>query len=175
MYLSLFFRRIIFLQLFSILILSSFAQKSPQQLEQIKQRVLTDVKVATISIDEERQTPSFISLKGNGADLSKSALKQSLGSYLNLRSGIDELRPVREVADGGNFEVVEFHQYYKGVKVEHSRYTALLKNGKTVFFNGAYFEVPAGLPLQARLGKDEALKRAKGRINVKKYAWEMVE
>ena len=154
---------------------SSLSQKPPQQIEDMRIRILSDPKVATVKIDKERQTPSLISYKANGVDFSKLQIQQVLSQYLNVRTGIDELRIVRDVVVPDNFKVLEFHQYYKGVKVEHSRFTALLKNGRVVLFNGAFFDVPASLKLQARIGENEALNRAKSRVNAKKYAWENIE
>jgi Zn-dependent metalloprotease len=154
--------------------LTSSAQNTNEALA-ARQRVLADPKVASVNISEERNTPSLIALKENGSNYSKAQARQALTNYLNLRPGVDDLVQKREVRVNSAFEVMEYQQYYKGIKVEHSRYTALIKNGEVAFYNGAFYGVPSSLPIQARISKSEALGKAKGRVNAKKYAWETVE
>ncbi len=173
MNLHVFTRRLLFLPL-AFIFFTAIAQKTPQQIQELKQRLLTDPKVAVVVVDAERQTPSFISFKKGGGSISKNELRQKLGGYLNLRGGIDDVKLSREVSASGNFGVVEFHQYYKGIKVEHSRYTALVKGTEVVLLNGAFFNVPENLPLKARLNVTDALSKAKGKVNAKKYSWESV-
>ena len=152
--------------------LASYAQRTP---DAARQHILQDPKAVAASISEERGTPSFIAVKANGAGYSKSQARSALANYVGIRSGIDDLVAKREIRLFGDKEVLEFHQYYKGIKVEHSRFTALVSNGEVLFFNGAFYNVPASLPTQGRLSKSEALNRAKGRVNAKKYAWELME
>ncbi len=82
--------------------------------------------------------------------------------------------PERIVSTPGGFEVLEFHQYFKGLRVEHSRYTAFVRHGNIHFFNGSFYDVPSTLAVTASLTEKAGLEKAKGRINAKKYAWEHV-
>jgi Zn-dependent metalloprotease len=150
------------------------AQKTPDQIQAQKQQILKDSKVTGVQFDQERQTPSFISLKATQQTYSGDQSRFVLTNYLNIRNGVDDLVSSREVKLANTFSVVEYHQYYKGIKVEHARYTAFLKGGQVLFFNGAWYDVPATLPTNAKLSKSEALQKAKSSTNARKYAWEHV-
>jgi Zn-dependent metalloprotease len=63
-----------------------------------------------------------------------------------------------------------FQQYFKDIKVEHANYKALVKDGKILYFNGTWYDLPASLKVTAALNKDQSLQKAKARINAKKYA-----
>jgi Zn-dependent metalloprotease len=160
--------------LFLLFSISALAQKTPQQLEAIRQKVLKDVKVQAVQLSEERQTPSVITLKA-GQSYSKAQAKGALASYLGLRSGTDNLVVVRETAIGDGMEVVEFQQYYKGIKVEHGIYKALVRNGQVRLFNGAWYEVPQAAVAKAGLEKTNALSYAKQRIGAKKWATDALQ
>ncbi|HZH35904.1 MAG TPA: hypothetical protein VEX65_01435, partial [Flavisolibacter sp.] len=152
-----------------------YAQKTQQQILEQKQNILKDPKVTQVQFDHERQTPAFISLKKAQQTYANGQAKPVLDNYLNVRQGIDDLVISREVKLTGDISVLEFHQYYKGIKVEHARYTAYTKAGNILFFNGAWYDVPGSLPTAAKLSKEEALTRAKGSTKARKYAWEHVD
>ena len=151
---------------FSSLIL--FAQKTPQQLEELRQKVLSDPKVERVSISEQRQTPSFISLKGAG--YAKDQARMALGNYLGVRNGIDYLAPDRTTRFYNDIEVVDFKQTYQGIKVEHATYKAFVKEGLVQFFNGVWYDIPASFNVHPGLTKEAALGIARRRVNAKKYA-----
>ncbi|MDQ3277830.1 MAG: M4 family metallopeptidase, partial [Bacteroidota bacterium] len=151
------------------------AQKTPQQVQEQKQNILKDPNVATVQFSEERQTPAFITLHSSQRTYAKAQAKVALNNYLNVRYGIDDLVPAREVKLSNDVSVVEFHQYYKGIKVEHSRYTAFTKGGNIQFMNGSWYDVPSGLVTTPKLSKEAALTKAKGSSNARKYAWENVQ
>jgi len=154
---------------------TSSAQKSPQQIQEQKQKILSDPKVSNVQFDEERQTPAFISLTSSGQPYSKAQAQLALKNHLNVRYGLDELMPAREVKMSNNVSVIEFHQYFKGIKVEHSRYTAFVKGDDVLFFNGAWYDVPVSMPTSAKINKATAFTKAKGSTNARKYAWEHLE
>ncbi|HEX2532086.1 MAG TPA: M4 family metallopeptidase, partial [Chitinophagaceae bacterium] len=149
------------------------AQKTPQQVEDLRRRLAGNAKIQSFELSEERQTPSLIRLK-SGQGVPAAEAKTTLSGLLGLRAGTDELREVRRVASAG-MEVVEYHQYYKGIRVEHARYTALVKGGRAEVFNGAFYEVPATLKLQPSLQKEGALEKAKSSVGARKWAWENAE
>ena len=151
------------------------AQKSAEELKELKEAAQSHPKISMVELSQERETPSFIAVERGTQAAGSNDAKALLATTLNLRAGIDELREVRQVNTGGNFTVIEFHQYYKGVKVEHSRYTALVRGGQVLFFNGAYFNLPATAPLTPQLAKATALDKAKQTVKARKYAWEGIE
>lgn len=154
---------------------SLFAQKTPQQLEETKQKILSSGKVKSVSISAERQTPSFIVMHAGGQGFSKAQAKQALGSYLGLRAGVDDLISTREAALPNGMQVQEFQQYFKGIRVEQSRFASFVKNDRVQFFNGAFYDVPATLPTRPGLSEADALGLAKARVGATKYAWEQLQ
>ncbi len=161
------------LGLFMGLSISAEGQRTPEYVDGQKQRILQQERVSSVAFSEERQTPSFIAVKPG--TVPKHEAQQLLAQFTNVRSGIDELRPERIVATESGFEVLEYRQYYKGIPVEHARYTAMVRMGSVHFFNGAWFDVPAGLAVQPVLTEARGIERAKGAVNAKKYAWEQVQ
>lgn len=150
----------------------SQAQRTPEYAEEQKERILSHDKVTSVIVSKERLTPVFISL--TPGQFHKGQAHSLLQNFLEPRQGIDDLKPERIVATPGGFEVLEYHQFYKGVRVEHSRYTAFVRNGSIHFFNGSFYDVPATLSITPALTENAGLERAKSRINAKKYAWEQV-
>jgi Zn-dependent metalloprotease len=168
------FRRLCLLLLCALSFTYSFSQKTRQQLEDVQKKILADPKVKAVQISEERQTPSLIVLKEHetyGLD----QIPTALTNYLNLRTGIDNLVSIKQVQLPSHVEVAEYQQYFKGIKVEHARYKALSKNGKVQFLNGAWFDIPANLPVQAALNESAALEKAKAKIGARKFAWEQIQ
>lgn len=162
----------------ALLCLSSFstalmAQKSPQQLEEMRQKVLSDPKVEHVTISPNRQTPSFLTLKADG--YAKDQARAALDKYLSLRSGVDYLVADKETRLYNNIEIVEFQQYYKGVKVDRAKFKAFVRNGKVAFYNGAWYDVPGGLSVTPALDRAKALGFAHARVNARKYATEEIQ
>ena len=174
MSLILFYRRLCLLMFFALSFSFSFSQKTTQEIEEVRQNILADPKVKSVQISQERQTPSLIVLQENES-YSKAQIPEVLTNYFNLRPGLDNLAPLREYSLASNIEVAEYQQYFKGVKVEHARIKAFIKNGRVQFFNGAWFDVPQNLSAGATLTEAAALLKAKEKVGAKKYAWEQVQ
>lgn len=166
-------RLMLLLTLLSIVNIA-YSQKSAQQLELVRNRVLQDAKVASVMLNEERQTPSFISYH-QGQGYPKTQALSILNNYLNTRAGLDEIRLDRIVNVTGNYAVMDFKQFYKGVRVEYSRFTGFVSNNVISFFNGSWYEIPASLKVIPGLDRSQALETAKRSVNARKYAWEKLE
>ncbi len=154
---------------------NAYSQKPLDAEEVIKQKLASNPQVRSFEISDERKTPSFVAFKKGTQTYSSNGAKTVLSNLLSLRAGLDELKEVRQVNGTSGFSVVEFQQYYKGIKVEHSRYTGLVKNGEIRFFNGAYYNVPANIALSPKIPETNALGKAKESVRAKKYAWENLE
>lgn len=153
----------------------AWSQKTPEQIKEMRSRVLSDSKVKSIEISSERQTPSLLALKAGNGSYNKVQAKPALEKLLNIRGGIDDLVADKETRASAAIEVVEYQQFYKGIKVDRAKFKAFIMNGNVVFYNGAFYEVPASLSVQPRVNKAAALERAKGTVNAKKFAWEHVQ
>jgi Zn-dependent metalloprotease len=151
------------------------AQRTSQQIESHRKAILADPRVSLVQFEAERQTPSLIRMQEGKSVLPAESARQALEQLLQLRPGIDYLVLEKQVKLPGNLEVAEYQQFYKGIKVDRSRYKAFIREGRVLFFAGSWYAVPSSLPLQAKLQKTAALERAKGNFNAKKYAWEAAE
>jgi Zn-dependent metalloprotease len=151
------------------------AQKSPEQLEGIRKKILSDPKVASVELSEQRQTPSFIVLNTRNGFYPKGQERNVLEKFLEVRPGIDYLVRAREFQGSGSIEATEFQQYYKGVKVEHASFKAMVMNGNILFFNGSWYDVPASLSTQPSLSEAQGLELAKRKTGARKFAWEQVQ
>lgn len=164
--------------LFFVSILSvhffSLAQKSPQQIQDMKKNLLNDPKVALASFSEERQTPALIKLNPNGPGSAAADIKSTLNKYLTLRPGMDNLVQKKQTGLTPTVNVLEFQQFYKGIKVDRAGYKALVKDGQVSLLSGAYYDVPASLAVTPRITEQQALGFAKQMVNARKYAWEQI-
>lgn len=165
-----------FMSLLSLFSLTNVlhAQTEPNRSEASQRAVLSDPKVASVLISPERETPATIVLK-KGQSYGKDQAVSALSNYLSVRNGVDELRPYKTNKISSDLEVIEFQQYYKGIKVDRAGYKALVKAGAVQFFNGSWFAVPASLVTKPSLPEAGALGKAKARIGARKYAWEEVQ
>src|SRR5688572_28330491 len=124
--------------LFLILSVPILAQENQKKSEAIRQKILDDPKVAVVRISDERQTPSMIVFHRQLA-YNKTRASSLLADYLEIRSGIDKLDISRQSLTTNNTEIINFQQYFKGLRVEHGGYKALVKNGDIQLFNGAWY------------------------------------
>lgn len=162
---------------FSMLVISIFiitsaiyGQDQSSKIGNLKEKILTDKKVNSVIISTERETPSLISYSGKSNSYSKSEAANVLSGYLSVRQSVDQLQQVKQTSLPNNFEALEFQQFFRGIKVEHGIFKALIKDGNIILFNGAYYNIPVGYSTQPVLNKENALQKAKGMINAKKYA-----
>lgn len=164
-----------FLLLLALCSQSLFAQKTPQQVEESRQKILSDGKVKSVTISPTTQTPSFIAFDQGGAAYAKMQGRVLLEQYLQARTGTDYIMPGRETKVGNNMEVVEYQQYFKNIKVEHAIFKALVKDGQIRTFNGVWYDIPASVASQAKVDKGAALQFAKGKVGAKKYAADVIK
>ena len=167
--------RFINLVFISFISLTTFSQKNNVKIEELKQQLLKDPKVKSVEFSEVRQTPSFIDLDIQKSTFKKDQARILLDNYLKVKNGVDALVGDKETQFADNIEVVEFQQYYRGIKVEFGKYKALVKDGKVRFFNGAYFDIPATFSVNPSLAKVNALNMAKRRVGAKKYATDLLD
>lgn len=152
---------------------TSVAQKTPQQIEETRRKILADPEVSLVTISPQTQAPSLIQLQARSREYDKSEVKPLLDHYLSLRSGLDQLKPDRE-SRNGNVEVLEFQQYFKGVKVDRAKYKAMLSSGYVNFYSGAYYHLPASTSTTPTLSVAKALEFARGHVKAKVYAEEEI-
>jgi Zn-dependent metalloprotease len=137
---------------------------------ELSKRILADPKVAAVKISGERQTPSLILFEKSSVPYSKDQATSLLNDYLSVRPGLDQM-PIQKQTDlPANFQVVEFAQFYKGIKVEYGGFKALAKDGNLLLMNGSWYDLSSSITTRPVLAKESALQKAKDRVNAKKYA-----
>ena len=150
----------------------TFSQ-SPRAIES-QQRIMADSKVSGLVISSERQTPSLIALQSKGTTYTKAEIKPVLANYLGVRGGIDEPK-MDKTTSMGDVEVIEFQQYFKGVKVDRAKFKAHLKKGSLDLMNGAWYDIPATTSTTPTLTKSEALVFAKTRVAASLYMSDLIQ
>lgn len=164
--------RLLLLILCSVYVSAATAQKINQQAEELRKAILSDPAVSDVRIETDRLTPSVIRMSRSIAARDKSSTKNDLEKFLNVRPGIDMLVAEKTSRLPDGIEVVEYQQYYKGIKVDRARFKAFINNGKVEFYSGAWYNVQAGLSLQPVLQQPAALEQAKRTVKARKWAWE---
>lgn len=160
--------------LFSFFPFQVTAQKSELQLQEARQKILSDKRVSDVVMSVERSTPSTIVFNIERPAYKSAEAPSALRSYLSLRSGYDDYLRVKKTSITSTLEVPEYQQYFKGVKVQYSSYKALVKTEDIVMLAGSFYEIPTGLSVIPSINENAALEIAKRHIAAKKYAWEEV-
>lgn len=140
--------------------------------ELAKAKILADNKVLSVQVSKERSTPSLILFKRTSAGYSKAEAPGLLRNFLALRRGYDDMLPVKETKVYSEFQVPEYQQYFKGVKVEYSKYKALAKNEQLAMLAGSFYEVPLSLSVTPKINEGQALQLAKQHVGAKHYVYE---
>src|SRR6185436_16253702 len=127
--------RSVLLLFFCFLTSIIYSQKTPEEVRAIKEKILKDPNVSSVLISGERQTPSMIVFKASPNSYTKDKAGLLLADYLSVRPGTDQLQQSKRSSLFNNFEVIEFQQYFKGIRVEHASYKALVKNDNILYLN----------------------------------------
>ncbi|RYY40987.1 MAG: M4 family peptidase [Chitinophagaceae bacterium] len=150
------------------------AQTDPEALAQSRKRIEGDPRVQEFRFNDERQTPSMIMMKARQG-VKRTEAHTALAQYLGVRSGVDDLQTGRTLAGRGNLEVLEFAQYYRGIKVDRAGFKALVREGLVAFYNGAWYQVPDNMAVRPSVDRDAALSRAKSVSGGRRFAWDDLE
>lgn len=96
-----------------------------------------------------------------------------LGRRLDLRKGLDELRPAFSEKPGNGLEIQRFNQYFKGLHVAHGSYVLASKNGIAAYAFGKFFRLDAGTSISPSLTEAEALDKALQATGAAQYMWQV--
>jgi Zn-dependent metalloprotease len=147
-----------------------FAQQ--QNANQYQELIRKDARVQDVLIHPETGTPGLIKLNKSNAVIAQP--DELLKSFLQMRAGIDELRPLRTIDNKHNIDVEKKQQYYRGIKVEHGKYSLLKVNGSVSAFSGEFYKIE-NLNTNANISEQQALESAKRFVGAKEYAWEQLD
>jgi len=95
-----------------------------------------------------------------------------LATQLGLRPGADVLNPEGKTAQVGDCAISQFHQYYKGIKVEHGVIKTTAKAGKVAMMQMEFYPIQDDFNTTPTLSEAEALKKGMAFINAKRYKWQ---
>jgi Zn-dependent metalloprotease len=95
-----------------------------------------------------------------------------LSKRLELNAANDELRSAYVERPGDGLQIERFHQYYKGVKVEHGSFTLTSKNGVAAYAFGRFYPTSAVAGITPSMDEATAFGKAKAAVPAEKYAWE---
>jgi Zn-dependent metalloprotease len=158
------------LLLFILIAGTAYGQETQKRIEKQKVRLEADKRINRIRFSEERGTPSFISLEQPGV-VTENTMTM-LQEILDLKTGTENLVPVKSSTHPGGIQTMEFQQYFKGIKVEHAIFKAMVKQGKIHFLNGIYYDIPGTVSVVPALSEENALKFALKAMPANLYAWE---
>lgn len=95
-----------------------------------------------------------------------------LSKRLDLRPGIDDLRPAFDEKPGNGLEIQRFNQYFKGIHVAHGSYVLASKDGVAAYAFGKFFRLDASTSITPVLSESQALNKALQSTGASQYAWQ---
>jgi Zn-dependent metalloprotease len=149
----------------------SFAQDRARKMNE---KVRSDQQVRSLIVHSERKTPAFINFDTKRS-VDASRAQSLLNNYLDIRNGVDELRPKNTTSYVNGLVVEKRQQYFKGVKVEHGQYIATVRKGQLLSLNGAYYDLPSSFSVSPSLSEADALGKAVASVGVKKMAFAQLD
>ncbi|NJO92771.1 MAG: hypothetical protein HC831_30245, partial [Chloroflexia bacterium] len=126
------------------------------------------------SLVGENGTIKFLKFNTATMKAATASSEAVLRSYVFTQS-IDELKQIAIETDNVGFTHEKFQQYYKGVKVEHGKYSVHKKNGIIESLNGEYILLNDGFKTTPTLSEEAALSKALSYIGAQKYMWQNTE
>lgn len=150
-------------------------QKNEASLQVIKDRILADKHVEDVTLSFERSTPSAIVFTKERPAIGLTEVMPALRNYLRLRPGYDDFTFEKTTDIREHISIPQYQQYFKGIKVEYSRYKALAKNNDVLLLAGSFYHIPATLSVTPGIAENEALRLATSAVGAKKYAWQEVQ
>ena len=124
---------------------------------------------ARVELNPRQPSQAAISFAARGlqADNATSWLSQQL----QLRRGIDQLRPEATTTAGAGITVQKVQQYYQGYKVEHGSARVISNAGQVTSMQLEFYAVDE-VATAASLSEATALEKATSYIGARKYVWQ---
>lgn len=119
---------------------------------------LKDKTVANAEANRKTAAPYSVMFSDDAAYRASDA-QQLFIKYLSLRTGTDELRQ-EMVNEVHGITLTRYHQYYKGIKVEHGAYTVAAKAGKVSYMLGDFYDIAADESVVPGLSEADARTKA---------------
>ena len=143
-----------------------------QELSQNK--LLKDSRVLEVKVSPERQTPSLIKFN-NAQAPTISELMPMLNDAFSLKNSPYSLVIKGKPYSNNDVATIKLQQYFKGIKVEHGLYSALLKNDHVRSLTGEFYDLDANLSNTPSLSESDALQKALQYVGATKYVWDYID
>lgn len=141
--------------------------------QSIEQKLKADKRVSDFTMNPHLKTPSFINLQA-GAGVSGTDAKTFIQKTFGL-SAQHELRMVSTTELANKVKVEKYKQYFRGIRVEHSAYNVIIKNGTIAAIGAEAYPLAESFPTAPQLGTENARSKALDFVRAAKYAWEAIE
>jgi Zn-dependent metalloprotease len=152
---------------------SSFAQPGYQHMKAAMQRSATGESVPAFKLYVNPNNSTLGSLLLNkGFAIPAVSASKWVSSQLQLRAGVDELRPIGNPVHTANFDVFKFNQYYKGIKVEHGAINLAAVHGNMSMAQMEFYSIADNFNTKPAITEESALQRAMSYINAEQFSWQ---
>jgi bacillolysin len=143
--------------------------------------ILSFLLVSTLNAQEiekslvgENGTIKFLKFNTATMKAATASSEAVLRTYVFTQSK-DELKQIASETDNIGFTHEKFQQYYKGVKVEHGKYSVHKRDGKIESLNGEYILLNDNFRTTPTLSEEAALSKALSHVGAQKYMWQNPE
>lgn len=156
----------VFLLLFLLPLLFSQQQSAEQRLRANK-------NVAEFTLSPSLKTPASI-VFSNQSRLPLANARAVLQDLFAL-SGKNELRLLNRTEAKAGVVIEKYKQYFAGIRVEHSVYNVISKNGVMVGVTAEAYALDNAFSTAPQLSAEGAKSKALDFVSATKYAWEAIE
>ena len=120
----------------------------------------------------QNQTPTFVKFNPASTKATTNVSSEAILRTYVFTQNQDEIKQISSKTDKLGFTHEKFQQYYKGIKVEHGKYTVNKHNGKIHSLNGEYLLMKDNFKTTPFLSENAALTKAMNYIGAQKYMWQ---
>jgi len=141
--------------------------------QSIEQKLKADKRIGEFIVDPVLRTPSLINFQP-AANVPDANSKTVIQQLFNL-TGKHELRLVASTEVKGNIKVDKYKSFFNGIKVEHSAYNVISKNGVVYSITAESYPLNDAFAIVPQLPFETAKAKALDFVRATKYVWEALE
>ena len=157
----------------SVLLLLFLTHFTHAQKQSPQQRLRANNKVAEFTLNPSLKTPASITFT-NAANVPLQQAKTVILELFQL-AGKNQLQLVGSTELKGGIKVEKYKQYFQGIKVEHSIYNVISRNGVISAITAEAYDLDGAFKTNPGLPAESAKTKALDFVRATKYAWEAIE
>lgn len=139
----------------------------------IEQKLKADKRVSNFLVNPTLRTPSLINFQPT-ANVSSANGKILIQQLFSL-SPKQEVRLISSTEVKGNIKVEKYKSFFNGIKVEHSAYNVVSKNGVVYSIAAESYPLDDAFATVPQLSFETAKSKALNFVRASKYVWEALE